>query len=351
MARVVCVGRGFPDHYYSQEELVAALTERWSSRHRNVARLAQVHRNVMVGGRHLALPIEGYEALTDFTAANDAFIEVGLNVGERAVRAALAEADLEPSSIDHIFFVSVTGIATPSLDARLINRVGFRRDIKRTPIFGLGCVAGAAGVARVFDYLRAYPNHRALLVSVELCSLTLQREDLSVPNIVASGLFGDGGACVVMEGEAIARASRPRVVATKSNFYPNTEEVMGWRIGSSGFRVVLSADVPKVAQENIGGDVRAFLVEQGLGLADIGTFVCHPGGPKVLEAFETALALNKDELRLTWESLRSVGNLSSASVLMVLADTLEKTTPEPGSYGLMLAMGPGFCSELVLLQW
>jgi alkylresorcinol/alkylpyrone synthase len=189
-----------------------------------------------------------------------------------------------------------------------------------------------------------------VLVSVELCSLTLQRRDLSIPNIIASGLFGDGAAAVVQVGSERANGG-PSVVASRSIFYPRTEEVMGWDITEEGFRVVLSADVPTVVREHVRGDVESFLADQNLGLEQISSYVCHPGGPKVLEALQAALGLPVDALALTWESLKSLGNLSSASVLMVLRDTLERRRPAAGTYGLMLAMGPGFCSELVLLRW
>jgi len=338
-----------PGSYYDQQALLAALTRHWAGRFHNPARLEQLHRNVLVGGRHLALPIDEYEKLDSFDASNGAWIRCAVELGERAIGDALARAGLEPDAIDHLFFVSVTGIAAPSIDARLVNRMGLRADVKRTPIFGLGCVAGAAGIARAADYLRAFPDQVAVLLSVELCSLTLQRGDLSIANLIASGLFGDGAAAVVLTGGE--RAVRgPRVVATRSVFYPGTEHLMGWEIGSNGFRVVLSGDVPQVAG-GIRKDVDAFLASQGLALADVDRFICHPGGPKVLEAFETALELPREALALTWKSLREVGNLSSASVLFVLGDTLAERPAEPGSFGLMIAMGPGFCSELVLLQW
>jgi alkylresorcinol/alkylpyrone synthase len=346
--RIASVGRALPAHYHPQETLLDALREHWGERFHNPARLEQLHRNVLVRGRHLALPLEAYPALDSFGAANDAWIRCAVDLGEQAVADALARAGLRPDQVDHLFFVSVTGIAAPSIDARLVNRMGLRTDLKRTPIFGLGCVAGAAGVARAADYLRAFPGQVAVLLSVELCSLTLQRGDLSIPNLIASGLFGDGAAAVVLVGAARAEAG-PRVVATRSVFYPGTERAMGWEIGSGGFRVILSGDVPKLAL-GIRKDVDEFLASQGLTRADVAAFVCHPGGPKVLEAFEQALEVPREALAKTWRSLRELGNLSSASVLCVLGDTLAQPPP-PGRFGLMIAMGPGFCSELVLLRW
>jgi alkylresorcinol/alkylpyrone synthase len=228
--------------------------------------------------------------------------------------------------------------------------MGLRSDVKRTPIFGLGCVGGAAGIARAADYLRAFPGQLAVLLSVELCSLTLQKKDLSVANIIASGLFGDGAAAVVIAGGARAGAG-PRVVDTESVFYRATEDVMGWEIVDSGFKVVLSARVPQVVAEHVGQDVDRFLAAHGLGRRDIRHFIAHTGGPKVLRAFEAALALPEGALERSWHSLRTVGNLSSASVLFVLRDLLAAGVARDGDYGLLAAMGPGFCSELVLLRW
>ena len=338
-------------HRYEQEALIAAFLQHWAQGHHNLRRVEQMHRAVRVGGRNLALPMAAYPTLS-FGAANDAFISVGTDIGAEAVANALSLAGLRPRDVDAIWFTTVTGIAAPSIDARLCNRLGFRNDIRRTPMFGLGCVAGAAGISRVADYLRGWPDHVAVLLSVELCSLTLQRADLSIPNMIASGLFGDGAAAVVATGRGAAGGpSGPQVIATESRFYPDTEQVMGWDIGDAGFRIVLSAEVPDMVDRSMAADVDGFLARNGLTRADIVSWVCHPGGPKVLEAFERTLALPDGALALTWQSLEAVGNLSSASVLHVLRDTLERARPAPGSYGLVLAMGPGFCSELVLLRW
>lgn len=348
--RIAAVGSAFPPNYVDQETLIAAFREAWAARYHNVGRIEELHRNVLVGGRHLALPLQAYTDLADFTDANDAWIRVGTDVGAAAVEDALARAGIGARDVDALWCTSVTGVAAPSLDARLINRLGFRPNLKRVPIFGLGCVAGAAGVARAADYLRGHPAEVAMLLSVELCSLTLQRDDLSIPNLIASGLFGDGAAAVVLTGEHRS-GTGPVVVATRSVFYPGTEDVMGWRVGASGFRVVLSAEVPDVARKYLRGDVDAFLAEHGLGYEDIAVWVAHPGGPKVLRAMEEALPLPPGALDLTWESLREVGNLSSTSVLLVLKETLARARPAHGGYGMMMAMGPGFCSELVLLRW
>jgi alkylresorcinol/alkylpyrone synthase len=351
--KIAAVGKALPPHYYDQDTLLEALKRRFTPRYFNPERLERLHRNVLVGGRHLALPIEEYDTLTTWGKANDAWIRVAQEVGAAAVLDALGRAGLAVDDVDALIFVTVTGVATPSVDARLMNRLGLPPRVRRMPIFGLGCVAGAAGIARAADYVRAYPDQVAVLLSVELCSLTLQGEDLSIPNLIASGLFGDGAAAVLVVGDErpIVEPGGPEIVASRSVFYRDSERVMGWDISEQGFRIVLSADVPQVVRDHLRSDVDAFLAEQGLTRADIASWVCHPGGPKVLEAMEESLELPPDALAVTWKSLREVGNLSSTSVLLVLADTLASHRPPPGSYGMLLAMGPGFCSELVLLRW
>jgi len=357
--KIAAVGKGFPEHYYSQEELLAALKEAWADRVFNLERLDRLHENVLVGGRHLALALEQYDTLKSWGDANDAWIEVALEVGEKAILDALDQAGLGTEDVDALFFVTVTGISTPSLDARLMNRLRLRSDVKRVPIFGLGCVAGAAGLARAADYVKAYPKSVAVLLSVELCSLTLQRKDLSMANLISSGLFGDGAAAAVLYGEERettgSESARPEIVATRSVFYPDSEEVMGWAISESGFQVVLSAEVPEVVRNYLRRDVDAFLADQGLSREEITHWIAHPGGPRVLDAMQESLELPEGALDVTWKSLREIGNVSSTSVLLILQDTLAATdqerAPKPGDLGLLFAMGPGFCSEFLLLRW
>ena len=353
--KIASAASAFPKHYYTQRVLLERLQDYWGPQLKNPLLLARLHRNVTVDGRHLAIPAEEYVDIKTWGQANDIWIRVAQELGERALCLALHKAGLNVQDLGALLFTTVTGVASPSIDALLINRMGLPANIRRTPIFGLGCVAGAAGIARASDYVRAYPSQAAALVSVELCSLTLQREDLSVANLISSGLFADGSAAVIVTGDEFESSrlgiSGPEILATRSIFYPATEDMMGWNISEKGFRILLSTEVPTLIRENLGRDVDAFLAENGHQRSDLKSFVLHTGGPKVLEASAAALGLNNGELDASWDCLRKVGNLSSASVLVVLEDVMKNRRPEPGTLGLLAAMGPGFCSELILLQW
>jgi alkylresorcinol/alkylpyrone synthase len=348
--RIASVASAFPEHYYKQDLLVEALKNDWRHRLPNPAILDRLDESMQVEGRYTVRPINFYENMETFGQANNVWIECALDLGEKSLCRALAKAGIEPKELSAIFVTSVTGIAAPSIDARLVNRMGLSPNIKRIPIFGLGCVAGAAGISRAADYVRGYPDQAAALVSVELCSLTLQRNDLSMAHLISALLFGDGAAATIVVGSG-RESKGPEVLATKSVFYPNTERVMGWDISEKGFQIVLSPEVPDTVVKHLGEDVDTFLGEQGLKRSDIKSWVMHTGGPKVLEATATALGLTTKDLAASWECLRKVGNISSTSVLLVLEDVYTHRRPAAGSYSILAAMGPGFCSELVLLRW
>jgi alkylresorcinol/alkylpyrone synthase len=338
-----------PKHTYPQETITDAFATVIAQGGFDERLLRRFHANAGVRQRSLVLPVEAYGELDGFTQANDLFIANAVELGARAVVDALKAADLTPTDVDLIVSATVTGLAVPSLEARIASLIGLRADVKRVPLVGLGCVAGAAGIARLHDYLLGHPDDVAVLVTVELCSLTVQRDDMSMPNLVASGLFGDGAAAVVAQG-GTDRGGAAEVIDTRSRLYPDSERTMGFDVTGTGLRIVLDAQVPAVVSYYIREDVDEFLADHGLTRLDIEWWVCHPGGPKVIEALQETLELSRAAVQLTWDSLARIGNLSSASVLHVLEDTLRDRPPRPGSYGMVLAMGPGFCSELVLVR-
>jgi alkylresorcinol/alkylpyrone synthase len=357
--RIASVGTAFPAHRYPQAVITEALKDRMHDKLEIPGVMNRLHSNCGVDFRHIMFPLDTLGTLSGFGQHNDLWIKGALELGQQAIWKALDHVGLEPSDISAIFFTSVTGIACPSIDARLVNLMGFPKNIKRTPIFGLGCVAGAAGISRATDYVRAFPKQYALLLSVELCSLTWQENDHSMANLVACGLFGDGAAAVVLAGEETALAQEPtsvehpcpRVLATCSTFYPDTEHLMGWNIDHAGFNIVLSADVPDLVSKQLRNTVEGFLADNDLCMGQICSYIFHSGGPKVLKAMESSLGLPPHALAASWKSLSQRGNLSSASVLTVMQDFLLNRPGSPGCYSMMGAMGPAFCSELLLLQW
>lgn len=347
--RIAAVGTALPRHRYDQRTLTEYLVAAFGDQ-RLGERLRSLHHNTQIDTRHLALPLEAYAGLNDFTQRNAAWLAAAQELGAAAIEQALQRAGVRPDEVDAIFFSTVTGLASPSLDARLLVRLGLRPDVKRLPLFGLGCVAGAAAVARAADFVRGTKRGVALVLCVELCSLTLQLGDRSVANLISVGLFGDGAAAAVVVGSE-HRAAGVRIEATRSVFYPHTEQVMGWDIGAHGFKIVLSAEVPEVARTKVPPDVDAFLGEHGLRRDQVARWIAHPGGPKVLAGLQAGLGLSDADLGCSWQCLAEAGNLSSASVLMILERTLRERPGRPGDVGVMLAMGPGFCSEYLLLRW
>jgi alkylresorcinol/alkylpyrone synthase len=334
------------------------------------ALLERLHANAGVETRHTVFPLAEYGALG--AAPNDRYIEEATALGERALRAALADSGLAADDLDLLIVTSVTGVAVPSIDALLMPRLGLRPDVKRLPVFGLGCVAGAAGLARLHDYLLGWPGHAAALLAVELCSLSLPRASVTTADLVASALFGDGAVALVATGtrppgRRRRRSSRPtrplqsssapqpprlpRIVATRSEVYPDSEDALGWRLGADGFRIVLTAELAEVVERRLGGSVTGFLAEHGLTIDDIATWICHPGGPKVLDAAQRALKLPAAALETSRRSLAQAGNMSSASVLHILELTVADDAPAAGSFGMMIGLGPGVSAELILLRW
>jgi len=348
VAGIVAVSAVLPEHVHAQSEITDALVKGLAGDDKTAAVIRRIHNATGVNTRHLVMPIAEYQALEGFTHANQLFRTYGLPLIERATHQALSEAGITAEEVDFLFFTTVTGVGAPSLDVELIQAMGFRSDIKRIPSFGLGCVAGASALARVADFVEGHPDAIALVVSIELCSLTIQWDDRSMANIVGTGLFGDGAAAVVMVGAHHHKKAFARVLGSRSALYPESLESIGWNIGSYGFRLMLTPAVPELIDGHLGADVDALLADHQLTRSDIDVWVAHPGGPRVLEAFSEALSLEPGDLAVSWDVMAEVGNLSSSAVLHVLARHERYPT---GHKGVLFAVGPGVSVELVLLEW
>ena len=357
MTKIVALRSALPANRYPQPDLTRRFAELGGLSPAQRALLERLHGNAGVDTRHVALPLPEYDGLCRIVARNDRYIDEATDLGERALRGALESAGLAAGDLDLLIVTSVTGVAVPSLDARLIPRLGLRPDVKRLPIFGLGCVAGAAGLGRLHDYLSGWPAHTAALLAVELCSLNWPRGDMSTADLVVSGLFGDGAAAAVATGGPRAASSphvaagHPRVIASRSEVYPDSGDTLGWRLGSDGFRIVLTAELADVVERRLSGSVTAFLAGHGLTVDDIRSWVCHPGGPKVIDAVQKSLKLPDSAVEMSRRSLAEAGNMSSVSVLHILEQVIAGCPPPPGSFGLMIGLGPGVSAELVLLRW
>jgi len=389
MPFLVATAAGLPEQHYPQAELTAQIQALWAPEGVNLDRVASLHANTTIETRYTAEPLPRYLEMDGWGDLNQAYLRDAVGMAERALVALLDQVDLGFEDIAHLAFFSTTGIAVPSVDARLMNRLPFAPTLKRTPVYGLGCAAGAAGLARVSDYLVGHPTEAAIVLTVETCSLTIQPHDVSVANLIATGLFGDATAAVLIAGDEHPLAGRnasagrpaplarpthsrgdsqpvpledvavrvsgtapaPRVVGTRSVFFPGTERHMGWDVTDLGMKIVLAGDVPTTAKTGLRGPVEDFLAEHGLGIADIGRFLCHPGGPKVVDAIEEGLGLEPGRLDDTRDLLRRVGNVSSTSVLLLLDEAMRAAAEPAGTWGLVLAMGPGFGAELVLIRW
>ncbi|MEK6709848.1 MAG: 3-oxoacyl-[acyl-carrier-protein] synthase III C-terminal domain-containing protein, partial [Nitrospinota bacterium] len=305
--------------------------------------------NSQVAARTSAVPIEEVFRERSFEEKNDLYTQKAIELAEEAARRALGQAGVAPEEIDLIISVSCTGFMIPSVDAHLINRLEMRPDTKRLPMTEMGCAAGATALARASEYLRAFPRHKALVLSVELATLTFQPGDLSMDNLVSAAIFGDGAAAAVLAGDT--RRPGARIVDCRTTTLPGTTGLMGFHLSNSGFRIILSKEIPSAVRARVKPVVEGFLRDNGLSLQDIRHFVFHPGGKRILEVYHSELGLPEESLRFSAKVLREHGNLSSSSVLVILEEVLRSGEAEAGDNGLLLAMGPGFTIEQLLLRW
>ena len=311
--------------------------------------------NALIDRRHFATPMEWFSQPHTFTETNDRYIETSLLLAEEAINSLAQQCSIGIEEFDAIFFVSTTGLSTPSIDARLFNRIPLNKHIKRIPIWGLGCAAGVASIARASEYVRAFPTHRALIVSVELCSLAFQLNDhskaISSPPHCLRMALRRVSWLVMRLNKLRMLFQHPSILGSLSTIYPDTLDVMGWRISSEGFKIVLSKNIPSIVTTLVRENIEELLAAHGISIQDIKHYAAHPGGAKVMEAYAEALALKNGELQRSLDILREFGNMSSATVFFILEKLLRETESKSGTYGLVSALGPGFSSELVLLRW
>jgi alkylresorcinol/alkylpyrone synthase len=347
-AVIAATATALPEHSVSREEVKAYLGEVFPLDGARLDTMMAVVDHSEIRRRFCIHPVDYLIRPRSLERISQEYQEHTIRLGREAASDCLRHAGARPEEIDLIITVSCTGVMIPSLDAHLVNDMGFRSDVKRLPITELGCAAGASAVARAWEFLRAYPGRNVLIVAVELPSLTFQRENLTQANLISSILFGDGAAAALVAGRA---NSGPRILDADSYLFPRSIDAMGFDLKETGFHIVLSRDVPEMIRGRIRDLVGRFLARHGLCLEKIDAFVLHPGGRKLLCSIEEELGLSPDDTGPSWDVLREYGNLSSASVLFVLHEWLAKRRVAPGGYGLMAAFGPGFSAEQVLLQW
>ncbi|HEX6441551.1 MAG TPA: 3-oxoacyl-[acyl-carrier-protein] synthase III C-terminal domain-containing protein [Stellaceae bacterium] len=308
--------------------------------------LLPVFANSGIRRRYSAVPLNWFAEPHGWPERNSLYLDTAVELLDAVAGRVLDAAGIAADDIGAIVVASTTGIATPSLDAVLIERLRLPRNIQRLPIFGLGCAGGALGLARAATIATAMPDRAVLFLVVELCSLTFRRDDLSKSNIVASALFGDGAAGLLLR----CGGDGPAIAATGEHTWPDSLDVMGWEVVEDGLKPVFSRDIPRLVAAELGPVAAGFLAQRSLASADIGRFACHPGGPKVIAACEEAFGLAPGTLDHERTVLRDYGNMSAASVLFVLDRVLASASKEPWRHALMTALGPGFTAGFVLLQ-
>ncbi|HET7657248.1 MAG TPA: 3-oxoacyl-[acyl-carrier-protein] synthase III C-terminal domain-containing protein [Bacillales bacterium] len=361
MTQILSVGTSSPPYRVAQDDAMELARGLFQESFPDINRMLGVFHNGQIESRYLSVPLEWFQRSHSLREKNDLYIEISVQLGMEAIRACLDESrfmshPVSCDKIDAIFFVSTTGFSTPSIEAKIMNQLPFSPHTKRVPIWGLGCAGGAAGLSRAHEYCLAYPGANVLVISEELCSLTFQSNDLSKSNLIGTSLFADGAACVLLAGDQSELLSdsklefRPLIRGTQSTLMPHSEDVMGWDVKDNGLYVIFSKSIPSIIEKWLKPNVEEFLASHRIGNEHIAHFIAHPGGKKVLEAYEKSLGISERLMNPSRKILNQYGNMSSPTVLFVLKEHMEQSIPE-GEYGLAAALGPGFSSELLLLQW
>ncbi|MBF0373406.1 MAG: type III polyketide synthase [Alphaproteobacteria bacterium] len=341
--RLLSIATAVPPFVLRREDVVERARRLFAQRADCFDRMLPIYANSGIETRHSCVPPDWYEAPSGWAGRNRLYLDNALTLLQTAAESCLRRAGVPACAVDCVVCVSTSGLATPSLEARLMERMALRPDIQRLPIFGLGCAGGALGLARAGAMARAQPGALVLLLVVELCGLTFRPDDLSNANMVATALFGDGAAAALLSTEG----SGPRLSAWGEHTWPGSLDVMGWRIEDDGFGVLFSRDIPALVRERFRAATDAFLGRHGLELADIDGYSLHPGGAKVVSALEKALSLPAATLDDEREVLRRFGNMSAATLLFVLERGLAGAQPRRR---LLAALGPGFTAGFLLLE-
>jgi alkylresorcinol/alkylpyrone synthase len=352
MPRVISVGTADAPYKIDQSEVKSFIYDLFSNNYPEIDRMINVFDNSSISRRHFSVPVAWLNYKHSFSERNKVFIDTAFELTQKAIKECLANADAEHSDIDCIIFITSTGLSTPTIDALLFNELKLKRHIKRIPLWGLGCAGGASGITRGMEYTKANPKHNALVVAVELCSLTFQKDDLSKSNIIATSLFSDGCAAAFISGDEtkFTERSGADLIDSLSTIYTDSLDIMGWDIVDSGFKVLFSKDIPTIVKDYVEKNVTELLSQHNLTVDDIKHYVTHPGGAKVISAYEESLGLTNGKLDFSRKVLKEHGNMSSPSVLYVLKEFLNHSAYGKDEHGLISSLGPGFSSELILFK-
>jgi alkylresorcinol/alkylpyrone synthase len=345
---IAATATALPEHTITRDDVKYYMGRVFDIPDRKLEAMMSIVDNAQVHKRHAIFPIDYTVEPRALEKTNKEYIEHSIKLGQQAAEKCLERADLRADEIDLIITVSCTGFMIPSLDAHLINLMGFRSNVTRMPFTELGCAAGAMALARAADFLKSHPGANALVIAVELPSLTFQRKDISQANLISSILFGDGAAAVVVSGNQVPG---PQILVSETYTFPDSLGAMGFDLRDAGFHILLAKDVPEMIGARIRGLVDGFLERCGKTRQDIKGWILHPGGARLLGNVEIELGLTKCQTQPSWDVLGNVGNLSSATILFILEEWLEKGPLRPGDYALAAAFGPGFSAEFLLLQW
>jgi alkylresorcinol/alkylpyrone synthase len=345
---IAATATALPPHTITRDDVKYYMGRVFDIPERKLEAMMSIVDNAQVHKRHSIFPIEYTVEPRALYQTNQEYIEHAVKLGQEAAEKCLQRAGLRPDEVDLIITVSCTGFMIPSLDAHLINLMGFRSNVRRMPFTELGCAAGAMALGRAADFLKANPGGNVLIIAVELPSLTFQRKDISQANLISSILFGDGAAAALVTGRHVPG---PKIMVSETYTFPDSLGAMGFDLRDSGFHILLAKDVPEMIGDKISDLVHEFLARHGKKFQDIKGWILHPGGARLLGNVEIALGLTKCQTQPSWDILGNVGNLSSATILFILQEWLEKRPLKPGEYALAAAFGPGFSAEFLLLQW